>query len=245
MYTSLKKILHKFISPQQLVKHEVFLRQVYALQYNGNKHQCTVCNKKLSKFLTLPNNDLICPKCGSLSRDRRLFTIITEGYLKPQIKVLDFSPSRCLARKLKSDKTIEYISTDLSGKFIADFSFDITKIDLPSNSIDLIICYHILEHIDNDKLAMSELWRILKPGGHAIIQTPFKEGDGVYEDFSITNPKDREIHFGQDDHVRIYSVQGLKERLQLANFEVTATTYKANLYNGLRDNETVFIVKKP
>lgn len=244
MYQSAKKILSRLISPKQLMKHEVFLRKLYALPYSGSKHQCTICTKKLSSFLQLPNNDLLCPQCGSLSRDRRLWAILNTGFLKDNVTVLDFSPSRSLARKMKKIRNINYMSTDLSGNFIADFQYDITNIDIDADSIDLIVCYHVLEHITDDRKAMAELYRVLKPGGRAIIQTPFKEGD-IYEDLSITSPSEREIHFGQDDHVRIYSVSGLKNRLEQAGFIAEVTVYPADVYHGLTANETVFTLTKP
>jgi len=244
MYVSAKKVLSRLISPKQLMKHEVFLRKAYALLYSGSSHQCTICTKKLSTFLQLPNNDLLCPQCGSLSRDRRLWTILNTGFLKDNVTVLDFSPSRSLARKMKKIRNINYMSTDLSGNFIADFQYNITSLDVASQSIDLVICYHVLEHITDDRKAMAELHRVLKPGGRAIIQTPFKDG-GIYEDFTITAPSEREIHFGQDDHVRIYSVAGLKSRLEEAGFIADATTYPADSYHGLTANETVFTLTKP
>ncbi|KGO92577.1 class I SAM-dependent methyltransferase [Flavobacterium subsaxonicum] len=244
MYRLAKKILSKLIPTKQLVKHEVFLRNAYSILYTGSSHQCPVCSKKLRTFSTLPNKDLLCPKCGSLSRDRRLWTVLNTGFLDNSPSVLDFSPSRCLSRKMKTVKGIKYMSTDLSGNFIADFKYDITQLDVASNSLDLIICYHVLEHIENDAKAMEELYRVLKPNGKALIQTPFKEGD-IYEDFSIQSPQEREIHFGQDDHVRVYSVNGLKGRLQNAGFTVNATTYKADVYHGLANNETVLTITKP
>jgi len=220
------------------------LRKVYSLFYTGSRHQCTVCHTKLRTFLQLPNHDLLCPKCGSLARDRRLWAILNTGFLKDGISVLDFSPSRCLARKMKKVSTLKYISTDLSGNFIADFRYDITQLYIADATIDLIICYHVLEHITDDRKAMAELYRVLKPGGKAIVQTPFKEG-GIYEDFSITAPADRQIHFGQDDHVRYYSVSGLKERLEQAGFIADARIFEADDYHGLTANETVFILTKP
>ena len=244
MYSLGKKIVSGLVSGDQLVKHEVFLRSIYALLYTGSKHECTICHKELRTFLQLPNQDLLCPKCGSLARDRRLWTILESELIKPGITVLDFSPSRSLARKMKAIQDIKYISTDLSGNFIADFQYDITKLDLEDNTIDLVICYHVLEHIPDDAKAMAELYRVLKPGGKAIIQTPFKEGD-IYEDFSITSPQEREIHFGQDDHVRFYSVSGLKQRLENTGFNVTVSLHNADDFHGLTANETVFIVTKP
>ena len=244
MYGTAKKLALKIFGKDLLFKNEQFLRNIYAILYSGDKHECSICNKKLSRFIILPhNNDRLCPKCGSLARDRRLWNIENSGFIREDITMLDFSPSRSLSCKLKAVKGITYISTDLSGNFNAEFHYDITNISLPSESIDLIACYHILEHIDDDAKAMNELYRILKKGGNALIQTPFKEGD-IYEDPTITDPREREIHFGQDDHVRVYSIEGLKSRLENAGFTVTVTTYEEDIYYGLTNNETVFLLHK-
>lgn len=242
MYNSAKQLLLKFVPREWLIKNEETFRSIYSLLYSGNEHQCCVCNKKLKSFIQLPNNDLLCPKCGSLARDRRLW-LNEQPLLQNGVTFLDFSPSRCLARRLVKKKNITYLNTDLSGNFIASYRYDITQLPLENNSIDLISCYHILEHIDNDAQAMSELYRVLKPGGTALVQTPFKEGD-IYEDFSITTPQEREIHFGQDDHVRIYSVQGLKTRLEKAGFNVTVSKYEAEDYHGLTAEVTLKLSKK-
>ena len=200
MYQTLKKVISKIVSKKFLYKNEFFFRSIYALAYNGNYHQCNICEKKLSKFVINQRNELLCPKCGSLGRDRRLWKLLETDYLKENYKVLDFSPSRSLSQKLKKVKIINYLSTDLSGNFNADFEYDIIKIEINSNTIDLIICYHILEHIDEDLLAMSELFRVLKPNGIAIIQTPFTDGN-IYENPLIQSPEERLKHFGQEDHV--------------------------------------------
>jgi len=139
--------------------------------------------------------------------------------------ILDFSPSRCLYRKLKEIKTINYIATDLSHDFIAEYNYDITTIDAKENQFDLIICYHILEHVIEDRKAIKELKRVLRPNGKILIQTPFKEGT-IYENFAITKPDERLKHFGQADHVRIYSVEGLKSRLEKENLKVEVRDFK-------------------
>ena len=158
----------------------------------------------------------ICPFCGSLSRTRRLWKLLFED-LNIKGKVLHFSPSRSLYRRLKKIETIDYISTDFENEFLADQKYDITKLEIADNQFDFIICYHILEHIENDGQAMKELFRVLKPGGVAIIQTPFKEGE-IYENDKIISPEDRKIHFHQEDHVRIYSVEGLKKSFGKSRF---------------------------
>ena len=124
------------------------------------------------------------------------------------VRMLDFSPSRALYRALKSMPDIEYVSSDFAGEFVADRHYDLTKLDLPDASVDLITCFHILEHIDNDRAAMAELHRVLAPGGSALIQTPFKPGV-IDEDSTVTTPEGRRAAFGQEDHVRTYSADGL------------------------------------
>ncbi|WMJ71915.1 methyltransferase domain-containing protein [Cytophagaceae bacterium ABcell3] len=160
-------------------------------------------------------------------------------------KVLDFSPNRCLHKNFKKTLKDDYISTDYEGEFFADYAYDITGIFEPNNKFDLVICYHILEHIPEDQKAINELHRVLKIGGKCYIQTPFKEGD-TYEDPSITTPEERKKHFGQEDHVRIYSVEGLKNRLQKAGFKVTPLNFAegSNNYFGFKEKETVLLAEK-
>ncbi|NJX14685.1 methyltransferase domain-containing protein [Tamlana crocina] len=244
MYSSIKKALKTCIPKTFLFKNELFFRKIHSLFYLGNKHQCNICSQKLSRFINLNHSDLICPSCGSLSRNRRLWHL-----LSLQDKTgnwLHFSPSRSLYRTLKKDSNINYHSTDFENEFLANYKFDITNIDQPDDQFDVIICYHILEHIEKDRLAMKELYRVLKPNGTIYIQTPFKDGD-IYEDDNITTPEARAEHFGQNDHVRIYSVKGLKSRLERVGFSIEIKTFERSnndFYNGFISPETILIATK-
>lgn len=122
---------------------------------------------------------------------------------------------------------------------------DITQLNLPDHSFDLIICYHILEHVEEDKKAMNDLYRVLQPSGHCIIQTPFKKG-GIYEDYLVKTPEERKEHFGQEDHVRIYSVEGLSKRLSEAGFSVEPVFFseEENNYFGFHQKETILFARK-
>ncbi|MCH8545498.1 MAG: class I SAM-dependent methyltransferase [Cryomorphaceae bacterium] len=243
LYSRLKSIVLSLLPRKLLFRYEGVFRSIYYLKYKGKDYCCNICNAGLKSFVPM-NGDRLCPKCGSLERTRRLWNIVSTSFLANDPVVLDFSPSRNMYRKMK--KAVKnYISTDLSGDFIADQSYDITNIECPNNQFDLILCYHVLEHIDDDQKAMSELYRVLKPGGHCIIQTPFHEGD-IYEDSSITDPVEREIHFGQDDHVRIYSVDGLKERLEKVGFEVDVRTFEEQRENqyAYAEKEVVLIASR-
>ena len=240
MYETLKTILpHNFLK-----RNEHLLRKLIYTFYRGTDKQCPICEKKLRKFILLKNGEKLCPFCGSLPRHRRLWTLIS-GFLKNGISVLDFSPPLCFSKKLKSFKEIQYAATDFDKEFTADVHLDITNINLSSNSIDLLLCYHILEHIPEDRKAINELYRILKSQGKCFIQTPFKEGD-IYEDASKRSKAERRKHFGQDDHVRIYSLASLKQRLEDAGFEIEILQFseKAENYFGFSSSETVLIATK-
>lgn len=243
MYNFLKSIIKSFIPQNVLVKNEENFRKILKPLYKGKNHQCNVCETQLKNFAKLNNGDLICPVCGSISRTRRLYKLLNEEFIVPDIAILDFSPFRILYRKWKKKTNIQYFATDFGTDFIADYRYDITNIDCKDETFDLIICYHILEHIVDDKKAMSELYRVLKKNGTVLIQTPFKEGE-IYEDYSIVTEKERLKHFGQEDHVRIYSVEGLKERLQDSGFFVNVKIFEKDFYLGLQKNETVIICKK-
>ncbi len=225
-----------------LFENEIFFRSIFSYHLRGKNYECCVCGQGLKKFITIPDGDLLCPFCGSRSRTRRLYSFLNENDLIGG-KVLHFSPSRSVYRLLKKNPKITYFSTDFEDEFLADYRYDITQIPLENDFFDLIICYHILEHIENDKKAMEELNRVSKNDGTCIIQTPFKEGN-IYEDLSKKTPKERLQAFGQKDHVRIYSVEGLQSRLKENGFQnVEIKTFPANERYGFME-ETVLIAKK-
>lgn len=128
---------------------------------------------------------------------------------------------------------------------------DITDINLHDNQFDCIICYHVLEHILDDEKAMRELFRVLKPGGWAILQQPVDPTrDKTFEDPNIVLPEERERVFGQKDHVRIYG-QDYKDRLERTGFTVKLDNYTGELGDniikkyGLMKDETICFCTKP
>ena len=244
MYLKIKNSAKQIIPKRILYKYELVFRWFWYLFYKGSHYQCPICQKTLRTFIPI-DNDKLCPYCGSLSRNRRLWTVLTNNILKNGMTVLDFSPSRCQYRAMKEIPNIHYTSTDISGDFIADKKYDITKIDVQDKFYDLIVCYHILEHIEDDKQAIKELKRVLKPDGVCVVQTPFKNGN-IYENSAITSEVDRQTHFGQKDHVRIYSVDGLYKRLNALGFEVEVKEYVDNVSNrsGFAEHETILVCRK-
>lgn len=241
MYSSLKKIVLGLVPRKQLVRLEPQLRKALAFFYRGDKHRCPICKAGLRQFVVPENGEKVCPNCGSLGRTRRLYLLLEDELAGKT--VLDFSPSRAWYRMMKKRRDVDYTATDYSNEFLSDKNMDITQLDEPSGRFDLAICYHVLEHVPDDRAALSELYRVLKPGGQCYVQTPFREGS-IYEDDSVVAPEERLKHFGQEDHVRVYSLEGLKERMERQGFSVEVRRFEADDFLGLDEGEMVLIAKK-
>ena len=243
MYEQIKKIVKSIVPKSIIRRNERILRSVVATSYRGDEHECNICNFKMSKFITLENGNKLCPKCGSLPRTRRLWNLI-ENEIEGK-EILHFSPSKSMTSKIRNANTKRYVTTDYEDEFEADKKYDIQSINVSDNSFDIVICYHVLEHIPDDRKAMGELYRILKIGGKCFIQTPFKDGE-IYEDDSIVTPEGKLKHFGQKDHLRIYSAEGLKQRLEEVGFEVEIMTFETDTDNrfGFKESEIILIASK-
>lgn len=243
MYNFLKSAVIKILPKNFLVKNEILLRKILSPVYRGNNFECNICKTKLKKFVSLKNQEQICPACGSLPRVRRLYHLLESEYLKKDSSILDFSPARVIYRKLKKRTDLNYFATDFENEFLADHQFDITNIEIEDDTFNLIICYHILEHINADEAAMRELYRVAKKDAVVLIQTPFKSGE-IYEDYSKTSAEERLKYFGQEDHIRIYSASGLEYRLQRAGFSTEIKILKEDKYYGFAKDETVIVCIK-
>lgn len=162
-----------------------------------------------------------CPSCGSLERHRLMWLHLADRVWPslPDRKkdILHIAPERFLVEKLKSRADVNYISGDL---IMADSmaKINLTQIQFWNDQFDLIICSHVLEHIDDDRKGMGEMLRILRPGGVLVVMVPLR-GEETIEDPSIDTPEGRLARFGQDDHVRIYG-RDIKERLEGVGFSV-------------------------
>ena len=239
MYDILKRLFPRRL----LLAFEAPIRTVIALFYRGDRVSCPICGGRFNHFIARPD-DLMCPRCGSLSRNRRLFLLLRDEFLKPGARVLDFSPSRSLYHAMKRRRDIDYIASDFAGEFEAENAYDITQLPLANGSIDLLVCYHILEHVENDTSAIREMRRVLRSKGVALVQTPFKDGD-IDEDPTVRSPEARAARFGQWDHVRTYSVVGLARRLEAHGFRVEQRQFDSGLPDeqGLSRAETVLIAR--
>lgn len=200
------------------------LRPLLALPYLGRRYQCPICGWHFRLMLTagtVPRANAQCPRCKSLERHRLIWLYLQQRsdlFTRPQ-RLLHIAPERVFTTIFEKQANIETISVDIKSPLAAVHA-DLTNLPLPGSSVDAILCIHVLEHILDDRKAMAELFRVLKPGGWAILQTPLDvDQAATYEDAAITGPQERLRHFGQSDHVRIYG-RDYKDRLQTAGFSV-------------------------
>lgn len=221
---------------------------VQNLQDPSSPYTCPVCQKRVSLFLPIPEfymenikkfgypytfddaetlnaGNYSCPHCGASDRDR-LYACYMEKKLawhnyKDKVRLLDIAPSASLSIFLQRFNEIEHITADLLVEGV-DLVVDITNMpDIASDSYDILICSHVLEHVKDDKKALSELYRVLKPGGWGIIMVPIVLAiNQIDEDPDVTDIAERWRRFGQGDHVRLYDKAGFVERLESAGFLV-------------------------
>lgn len=197
-----------------------------AVFYRGNNVECPVCESTFRKFLPygrlISRSNALCPKCLALERHRLIWIYLKRktDFFTEQAKMLHVAPELCFMDRFEALENLEYITADIESP-LAKVKMDIHEIPFEDNSIDIIFCNHVLEHVDDDLKALSEMRRVLKPGGWAILQVPFfyPLPETTYEDKSIVDPKEREKAFGQDDHVRMYG-KDYATRLGSGGFKV-------------------------
>jgi predicted SAM-dependent methyltransferase len=193
-----------------LIRLSYVVRPVLALFLKGNRYTDPIDGKSFRKFLPYgygaPRENVLSPSTLSLERHRLLWLWLereTEFFTKPS-KVLHFAPEQAFYKRFREMKHLDYTTTDLNSP-LADVKADICDLPFKDNDYDIIFCNHVLEHIPDNAKAMSELYRVLKPGGMAILQIPQElDREVTFEDNTITDPTERAKIFGQYDHVRVY-----------------------------------------
>lgn len=135
--------------------------------------------------------------------------------------MLHVAPELCFKLKFKQIPFLDYVTADLHGGDVT-LKMDITSIPHTDNAFDVVFCSHVLEHVPDDRAAMREIMRVLKPGGWAVIMVPVRMNRLTDEDLSVTDPREREERFGQHNHVRYYG-RDITDRLKEAGFNVTVT----------------------
>ncbi len=161
-------------------------------------------------------------------------------YLRDEVRlegqrVLHLAPEPALTNRLRTIDGLRYETADLEPGLLVDRTVDARALPHADGSLDLILCSHVLEHIDDDVQVAREFARVLAPGGLALVQVPVDDTlTATYEDPSILDPRDRERAFGQDDHVRVYAADVI-DRLRAGGLEVTCVAYDQQLPPATRE----------
>lgn len=232
-----------------------FLAPLVDILFRGNKFTDPINGKSYRKFLPYgyvnQRDNALSPGTLSLERHRLLWLYLNNetNFFSKTLKVLHIAPEQCFYNLFKNLKNINYTTFDLNSP-LADIKGDICNLPFKENSFDFILCNHVLEHINDDKKAMKELYRVLNKNGTAILQVPINQKSSkTFEDSSIVDKKQRIEKFGQYDHIRLYGLDYFK-KLESFGFKVDPLKYSKEFTEneiikyGLIKDEIIPVCKK-
>ena len=208
---------------------------VDSLRFRGARFYCGFCGGKFDRMRDVnthysirgemidhytPNE--ICPKCRSNTRARFILAFLEDrgDIIGSEKHILHFAPEPGIEQVLSVNPN--YITADIEPHKYKNAVFaDITDIGFDDNRFDLVICIHVLEHIEADRQALAEIYRVLKPGGLAVIALP-TYGEETYEEPGLDGAG-RERVYGIDEHVRLNGLD-VTEKMAAAGFDVKVIT---------------------
>jgi predicted SAM-dependent methyltransferase len=230
------KLILNTIPRPILIRLSYVARPILAFLLKGDTFTDPIDGKSFKSFLPYgygnQRSNVLSPSTLSLERHRLLWLYLHNETLfftsKNKLKVLHFAPEQAFYKIFRNQQNLDYTTTDLLSP-LADVKADICNLPFTDNQYDIILCNHVLEHIPDDTKAMQELFRVLKPGGMAILQIPQDLKRAVtFTDDTITNQKERAAIFGQYDHVRIYG-RDYFDKLRSIGFRVVEEDYTAKI----------------
>jgi SAM-dependent methyltransferase len=273
MFSAIKNVAKK-ITPGKYHPHLKQLKdKVFNYRwifYLGSEFLCPFCQKRFRKFFPIGLDDLgaekyclvghgrrehcYCPRCSSLDRERLayLYLLKKTNIFKDKAALLHIAPEKNLQQLFMACPNIDYLSADLSMDCVM-VKMDVTDIQYATNTFDIIICNHVLQYVPDDLRAVSELYRVLKPGGWALLQVPIS----LALDCTYNFPPDRKIEdpecaYDSAVHARIYA-RDYQERLESAGFQVEKFRWADHLEDfggpgnryALIPEEILYIASKP
>ncbi len=195
-----------------------------------------------------------CPNCGAHDRERHLILYMRRSGLLEGIRgkaILHFAPEQHLPRLVRDHATADYVLADLFPNAPGVQRADMLRMPFSDSSFDMLIANHVLEHVPDASKALAEVFRVLKPAGKAILQTPYSRMlRHTWEDAGIDSPQARLQAYGQEDHVRLFG-QDIFERIAAAGFESEVRQHTDLLGDvdpirlGINPAEPFFLFSKP
>lgn len=257
MNSQLKGVL-KAIVPDNL--KPAVLKTFYRLRapfYSGDQVECPCCGESFSKFLSFTcydrsRDNAQCALCGSLERHRLMMLYLKEktNISDQAMRVLHFAPEITMLKWLKGKDNVDYTSTDIESP-LADVLMDIHEITFEDNTFDAILCAHVLDHVADDRKAMQELRRVMKPGAWLLVQSGVDlNREQTFEDAGAVSPQDKLRVYGQIDLARQYG-KDFSDRLREAGFDVKEDFFarelgpEATARYGLLLDEAIYFCAKP
>lgn len=239
----------KYVCPLCDTKLKYFKPLVHPLEPEGYEFIY-----KDREFETASEENHLCPFCMAIDRDRLFvlhFRKVFEHRPKSLINLLDIAPSLPLQKFLKRYPFLRYRSADLHSPKAMD-KVNIESMDIyAEGQFDVFICSHVLEHVERPDKALSELYRILKPGGWGIIMVPIMVGlERTLEDKIHIGEAERIKFYGQFDHLRLFSKQDFINDIEAAGFKIRqlGVDYfgmEAFSLAGIEKNSVLYIAEKP
>lgn len=232
--TKIFKFILNIIPRPFLIKASYWVSPFVSIYLKGTTFTDPIDGKSFRKLLPYgygnQRANALSPSTLSLERHRLLWLYLKNetDFFSTKKKVLHIAPEQCFYKLFKKQQNLDYTTADLYSP-IADVKADICDLPFEDDTFDVVFCNHVLEHIVDDKKAMSELYRVLKPQGLGIFQIPQDLTlEKTYEDFSITSKEERKKHFGQYDHVRVYG-KDYFNKLRKIGFKVNEVNYSKTL----------------
>jgi len=253
----LYKFLLNTLPRPLLIRMSYIFKLIAPMIYRGNKVECPVCDKSFSKFLSYGSSvahreNVLCPYDLTLERHRLMWLYLRDHstfFNEPSLSVLHMAPEQCFLPKFKQQKNLTYLTADIESP-IADMHFDLHHIPLDSDRFDVVFCNHVMEHVENPHQCLLEIFRVMKSGAWAIMQVPQDMSrETTLEDSTIVTPEEREKHYWQKDHVRLFG-RDYPDYLRKAGFEVEEFWLKEHLEPSvferfrISSEEVLYIAKK-
>jgi len=239
----------------------------------GGQRRCVLCNHKVWRFMPYRSGrrsvaplmsvlDVVgsdvenfeCPRCGAHDRERHLLLYMRASGLMEglqEMSILHFAPEIRLSRLLRAAAPESYLPCDLFPRSPDVLCVDMQEMQFESGTFDLVMANHVLEHVDDVSAALCEIFRVLKPGGFAILQTPFSPLlHNTWSDQGIDSPEARLQAYGQEDHVRLFG-RDIFEILVSTGFQSFVKAHAGCLGDidvkkfGVNPEEPFFLFRRP